>query len=39
MLPELARNPQGKIMRRVIREELLARYQVNDGPHPTLESR
>ncbi|HTC08235.1 MAG TPA: class I adenylate-forming enzyme family protein [Acetobacteraceae bacterium] len=39
MLPELARNPQGKIMRRVIRAELLAHYQVNDGPHPTLERR
>ena len=39
MLPELARNPQGKIMRRLIREDLLARYMVHDGPHPTLEPR
>lgn len=39
MLPELARNPQGKIMRRSIREALLARYHVHDGPHPTLEPR
>jgi acyl-CoA synthetase (AMP-forming)/AMP-acid ligase II len=38
MLPELARNPQGKIMRRTIRESVLARYRVNDGPHPTLEA-
>jgi acyl-CoA synthetase (AMP-forming)/AMP-acid ligase II len=37
MLPELARNPQGKIMRRTIRDALLVRYRVNDGPHPTLE--
>jgi acyl-CoA synthetase (AMP-forming)/AMP-acid ligase II len=39
MLPELARNPQGKIMRRVIREDVLARYTVHDGPHPRLEPR
>lgn len=39
MLPELARNPQGKIMRRVIREVVLARYIVLDGPHPRLEPR
>jgi acyl-CoA synthetase (AMP-forming)/AMP-acid ligase II len=38
-LPELARNPQGKIMRRTIRETLLATYRVNDGPYPTLEPR
>ncbi len=38
-LPELARNPQGKIMRRTIRAALLASYRVNDGPYPTLEQR
>jgi acyl-CoA synthetase (AMP-forming)/AMP-acid ligase II len=38
-LPELARNPQGKIMRRTIRATLLATYRVNDGPYPTLEPR
>jgi acyl-CoA synthetase (AMP-forming)/AMP-acid ligase II len=38
-LPELARNPQGKIVRRTIRATLLATYRVIDGPYPTLEPR
>ena len=37
MLPELPRNPQGKIMRRLIREAILARHRLIDGPHPVLE--
>ena len=36
-LPELPRNAQGKIMRRSIRDLLLTRYRVADGPYPTLE--
>ncbi len=39
MMPELPRNPQGKIMRRLIRDDLLARYRLVDGPRPTLERR
>ncbi len=35
-MPELPRNPQGKIMRRLIRDDLLARYRLIDGPRPTL---
>ncbi len=38
-IPELPRNPQGKIMRRAIREHLLATYRLADGPRPTLEPR
>lgn len=38
-LGELPRNKQGKVMRRAIREELLARYAVVDGPHPRLDPR
>jgi acyl-CoA synthetase (AMP-forming)/AMP-acid ligase II len=38
-LPELARNAQGKIMRRSIREALLATHLVIDGPHPRIERR
>jgi acyl-CoA synthetase (AMP-forming)/AMP-acid ligase II len=38
-VPELARNAQGKIMRRTIRDTLLATYRVNDGPYPTIEPR
>ncbi len=37
--PELPRNAQGKVMRRLIREGLLARYRLIDGPYPTLEAR
>lgn len=36
-LPELPRNAQGKIMRRTIREMLLQRWRLADGPYPTLE--
>jgi len=36
-LPELPRNAQGKIMRRAIRDLLLTRWRVADGPYPTLE--
>ncbi|MBN8903554.1 MAG: hypothetical protein J0H57_21215 [Rhodospirillales bacterium] len=36
-LPELPRNPQGKIMRRTIREIVMERWRVIDGPHPRLE--
>ena len=36
-LPELPRNAQGKIMRRTIRDVLLRRWRVADGPYPTLE--
>ncbi len=36
---ELPRNPQGKIMRRLIRAALLEEYTLIDGPHPTLERR
>ncbi len=35
----LPRNPQGKIMRRLIHAELLEEYSLIDGPHPTLERR
>ena len=36
---ELARNHQGKIMRRLIREEILAEYSLRDGPYPVLEKK
>ena len=36
---ELPRNPQGKIMRRLIRAALLEEYTLIDGPHPRLERR
>jgi acyl-CoA synthetase (AMP-forming)/AMP-acid ligase II len=39
MLAELPRNPQGKIMRRLIRAALLERYRIVDGSHPSLEPR
>ena len=39
MFPELARNAQGKIMRRTIRETVLATYTLTDGPYPVLEPR
>ena len=39
MFPELARNAQGKIMRRTIRETVLERFVLKDGPYPTLEPR
>ncbi len=34
----LPRNPQGKISRRKLREVILERYRLNDGPYPELES-
>jgi acyl-CoA synthetase (AMP-forming)/AMP-acid ligase II len=39
MFPELARNAQGKIMRRTIRQIVMETYVVKDGPYPTLEPR
>lgn len=36
---ELPRNVQGKIVRRRIRDMLLAEYHLVDGPHPRLEKR
>jgi acyl-coenzyme A synthetase/AMP-(fatty) acid ligase len=39
MWPELPRNAQGKIMRRLIRDELLRTHFLLDGPYPTLERR
>jgi len=36
---ELARNHQGKIMRRLIRDEILAEYTLKDGPYPALEKK
>jgi acyl-CoA synthetase (AMP-forming)/AMP-acid ligase II len=36
-MAEIPRNHQGKIMRRLIREALLAEYTLKDGPYPTLE--
>ncbi len=39
MFPELLRNAQGKIMRRLIREKVLEAYTLKDGPYPTLEPR
>jgi acyl-CoA synthetase (AMP-forming)/AMP-acid ligase II len=39
MWPELPRNAQGKIMRRLIRDELLRTHVLHDGPYPTLERR
>ncbi|GAC1336894.1 MAG: hypothetical protein NVSMB18_00880 [Acetobacteraceae bacterium] len=38
-LPALPRNAQGKVVRRAIRDELLRRYTLIDGPHPHLEAR
>lgn len=38
-MSELPRNHQGKVMRRLIREALMSRYHLVDGPHPTLEPR
>lgn len=39
MMPELPRNPQGKIMRRLVRDAVLERHRLIDGPHPSLELR
>ena len=36
-LPKLPRNPQGKVNRRIVREHVLAHYQLVDGPYPSLE--
>lgn len=38
ILPELPRNAQGKIMRRSIRDVVLQRWRVVDGPYPKLEA-
>jgi len=38
-MPELPRNAQGKIMRRLIREQVLATHMLIDGPYPKLEAR
>jgi len=35
-LPELPRNAQGKVVRARVREAVLARWQLDDGPHPRL---
>jgi malonyl-CoA/methylmalonyl-CoA synthetase len=35
-LPELPRNAQGKLTRAAIREAILARYSLEDGPYPRL---
>ncbi|UOD49509.1 class I adenylate-forming enzyme family protein [Orrella daihaiensis] len=36
-LDTLPRNPQGKVSRRLVRQQLLARYKVVDGPYPKLD--
>jgi acyl-CoA synthetase (AMP-forming)/AMP-acid ligase II len=36
-LPELPRNAQGKIMRRAIRDQILLKWAVIDGPYPKVE--
>ncbi|MGE0418890.1 MAG: class I adenylate-forming enzyme family protein, partial [Acetobacteraceae bacterium] len=36
-MPELPRNAQGKVMRRSIRDRILAEWRVIDGPRPSLE--
>jgi acyl-CoA synthetase (AMP-forming)/AMP-acid ligase II len=38
-LTELPRNAQGKIVRRLIREQVLATHTLVDGPYPKLETR
>lgn len=38
-LPELPRNPQGKVVRAKVREALLAAFALEDGPHPRLAAR
>jgi acyl-CoA synthetase (AMP-forming)/AMP-acid ligase II len=38
-LDELPRNGIGKVLRKDIREHVLARYQITDGPRPRLEPR
>lgn len=35
-LEALPRNAQGKVSRREVRERILARYALVDGPHPRL---
>ena len=35
-LPELARNPQGKVSRRQVSAEILRKFVLNDGPYPTM---
>jgi O-succinylbenzoic acid--CoA ligase len=35
-LPELPRNAQGKVVRARVREAVLARWRLEDGPHPRL---
>ncbi len=36
-LDTLPRNPQGKISRRLVRQQVLAAYRLIDGPYPVLE--
>jgi acyl-CoA synthetase (AMP-forming)/AMP-acid ligase II len=36
---ELPRNPQGKVMRRLIREAVLNTHALTDGPYPKLDKR
>ena len=35
----LPRNPQGKVSRRLVREQVLAQYELLDGPYPELKRR
>jgi acyl-CoA synthetase (AMP-forming)/AMP-acid ligase II len=35
-LPELPRNAQGKVVRARVRDAVLARWRLEDGPHPRL---
>ena len=38
-MDELPRNAQGKVMRRLIREAVLATHTLTDGPYPKLDKR
>ncbi len=35
----LPRNPQGKVSRRLVREQVLAQYELQDGPYPEIKRR
>jgi len=35
----LPRNPQGKVSRRLVREQVLAQYELLDGPYPEIKRR
>ncbi len=39
MVPDLPRNAQGKVMRRSVRDRILAEWRMVDGPYPSLERR